>query len=158
MDDFEAICSSLGSANDTGNNQQSYEPWPELDLFDIGAANALAGPTDNLEEIYSEVHRSVDHVVSAINRQGLFIPETIKVQNRKVVNKLSDLENEVQRRTPSASISSPPWVARASTVPNGMLPSWLWLLLLEILMLTILITCRAFALLWKPIRFQPFRC
>lgn len=115
---YEAACSSFGPMDCAAAIEQTYDPWAELDLF--GLVSGPGCPTD-LEEIYAGVHRSVDQAVSTISQEGRFTPETIKQQNRKVVEKLSVLEDEVLRRTPSSSTSSMSGRGTSAT-PAGMYP------------------------------------
>ena len=97
METLEGDYSSLGSISCAGAVEQSYSSWAELNLFGLDA---------DLEDIYAEIHKSVDQAVSAISQKGIFTPETIKQQNRKVIEKLAGLENATPQHTPLTLTSS----------------------------------------------------
>ena len=103
METLEGDYSSLGSISCAGALEQSYSSWAELNLFGLDAD--LVSPAD-LEDIYAEIHKSVDQAVSAISQKGIFTPETIKQQNRKVIEKLAGLENATPQHTPLTLTSS----------------------------------------------------
>ena len=103
METLEGDYSSLGSISCAEAVEQSYSSWAELSFFGLDAD--LVSPAD-LEDIYAEIHKSVDQAVSVISQKGIFTPETIKQQNRKVIEKLAGLENATLQHIPLTLTSS----------------------------------------------------
>ena len=119
MESFETTCSGLDSMVAAATIDLNHGlDWSELDLFGLDATHAsVPVNATNVEEIYAEIHKSVDQAVSTINQQGRFTPESIKQQNRKVVDKLSGLENDILQRTHSIFDSSLPAVSSVERNP-----------------------------------------
>lgn len=103
MDTFATVCSRFSFPECVGANEQSYDPWVDLHLLGLEADHL--SPTD-VEKIYAGIHKSVDQAVSTILQQGSFTSNTVEQQNRKVFEKLYELEKEVLRRTSLTSTSS----------------------------------------------------
>ncbi|KAI0124101.1 hypothetical protein BJ170DRAFT_712013 [Xylariales sp. AK1849] len=108
MDNFLLTSPSSVPVGQQSGDGQSHASWTPSDTsffdFDLSVYES-----PNIEDIYAEVHKSIDQIRSMAISQTEFASDRIKEENSKVVEKLFSLEHDVVRRsstTPNASLAS----------------------------------------------------
>lgn len=104
MEDLSWIAFGSPSADHQPGSsaEQCHTPWIGDGDLDFGLCET--GPV-RIEDIYADVHRSIDQIRSSVTHETVVAPDQIKEENRKVFEKLSHLEHEVQQRSSVAPTS-----------------------------------------------------
>ncbi|KAH6659145.1 hypothetical protein BKA67DRAFT_685727 [Truncatella angustata] len=102
MDNLLLASASVGQQSGDGQSHAGLTHG-DTSFFDFDLS-VFESP--NIEDIYAEVHRSIDQIHSMALSQTAFAPDRIKEENSKVVEKLFSLEHDVVRRSSTTPNSS----------------------------------------------------
>lgn len=76
--------------------QQGYDQWPGTSFLESYAAAPIdASSWDDIEHIYTGLHKSVDQVVAQISARTPPRLDQIREQNRKLIDKLKTLDSTI---------------------------------------------------------------